>query len=67
MSCEILEILVSILTADGKYPVQGFENLELPIQMELSEKQLTFSQFIIPFLESTSDFKYFEKKYDCYS
>ena len=67
MSCEILEILVSILTADGKYPVQGFENLELPIQMELSEKQLTFSQFIIPFLESTSDFKYFEKMYDCYS
>ena len=35
---EILGVFVNTLTADGKYPVQGCENLHLPIQMQLSEK-----------------------------
>ena len=35
VSSEILGGFVYTLTADGKYP----ENLELPIQMQLSEKQ----------------------------
>ena len=38
--------------------------MQLPIQMQLSEKRKTFSQFFVPFLESTSNFKYFEKKDD---
>ena len=42
---EILGVFVNTLTADGKYPVQGCENLQLPIQMQLSEKRKTFSQF----------------------
>ena len=50
---EILGIFVNTLTADGKYPVPGCENLQLPIQMQLSEKQKTFSEFFVPFLEST--------------
>ena len=50
---EILGIFVNTLTADGKYPVRGCENLQLPIQMQLSEKQKTFSEFFVPFLEST--------------
>ena len=33
---EILADFVNILTADGKYPVQGCENLHLRIQMRLS-------------------------------
>ena len=49
------------------YPVQGCENLQLPIQMQLSEKQKTFSEFFVPFLESSSNFKHFEKKVDCHS
>ena len=44
---EILETFVNTFTGDGKYPVQGCENLELPIQMQLSEKQKTFSQFFV--------------------
>ena len=36
---KILAVFVNTLTADGKYPVQGCENLQLPIQMQLSEKQ----------------------------
>ena len=43
---EILAVFVNTLTADGKYPVQGCENLQLPIQMQLSEKRKTFSQFL---------------------
>ena len=50
---EILGIFVNTLTADGKSPVPGCENLQLPIQMQLSEKQKTFSEFFVPFLEST--------------
>ena len=61
---EILGVFVNTLTADGKYPVQGCENLQLPIQMQLSEKRKTFSEFFVPFLESTSNFKHFEKKDD---
>ena len=30
--------------------------------MQLSEKGKTFSQFFVPFLESTSNFGHFEKK-----
>ena len=43
---EILGVFLYILTADGKYPVQGFENLELRIQMQLSPKQKLFPNFL---------------------
>ena len=55
-------MFVNTLSADGKYPVQYCRNLQLPIQMHLSEKQEIFSQFSVPFLDSTSNFKHFEKK-----
>ena len=42
---EILGVFVNTLTADGKYPVQGCENLHLPIQAHLSEKHKSFSEF----------------------
>ena len=61
---EMLGMFLNILTDDGMYPVQGCENLQLPIQMQLSDKQNNFSQFFVPFLESTSNFKHFEKKDD---
>ena len=52
---EILEMFVNTLATDDMYPVQGCENLKLPIQMQLSVKQKIFSEFFIPFLESTSN------------
>ena len=61
---EILGVFVNSYTADGKYPVQYCENLQLPIEMQLSEKRKTFSQFFVPFLESTTNFKHFEKRDD---
>ena len=59
---EILGVLVSTLTADPKYPVQDCTNLQVPIQMQLSEKRETFSGLFVPFLEATSNSKSFEKK-----
>ena len=64
---EILGVFANTLTADGMYPVQGFENFQLPIQMQLSEKGKSFSEFFFPFFESTSNFKHFEKKDDCHT
>ena len=59
--CKVLGLSVNTLTSDGKYPVQGCENLKRPSQMRLSEKPKTFSQLLFPFLESTSNFKHFKR------
>ena len=40
---QILGVFVNALTADGKYPIQGCEKFQLPIQMQLSEKRKSFS------------------------
>ena len=50
------------MTANHNYPVQDCENLSSAIQMELFLKPTICSDFIVPFLESTSNFKHFEKK-----
>ena len=59
---EVLVVFVNRLTADGKHPVQDRDNLQVPIQMILWKKRKTFSQFFLTFLESTSNFKLFEKR-----
>ena len=63
---DILGVFVKTLTGDGMYPVQCCENLQLPIQMQLSDEQKNFSQFFVPFLKSSSNFKHFEQKDDCH-
>ena len=50
---EIWEVIVNTLTADDKYKVQDCRNLPLAIQMQLSEERKFFSQFFVPFLQST--------------
>ena len=64
---EILRVFLNTLTGDAKYSLEVWENLPLPIQVELSEKRKTFSEFFVPFLESTSNFKCFQRKYDRHS
>ena len=64
MICENLGLSGETLTAKQKYPVSDFENLTSPIQMELSEEQKTFGRLFVQFLESTSNFKHFERKND---
>ena len=60
--CEILGVFVNTLVVDGKHPLWNFENLLLPIQMQLSKKQETFLHFFVSFQEFTSSFKHFKKK-----
>ena len=55
------------LTADGKYFVQNCQNFPRPIEKQWSEKRKSFSEFFVPFLVSTSNFKHFEEKDDCHS
>ena len=50
-------VFVNTLISDGKYPVQYCGNLQLPIQMQLSQKQKNFFHFSASFQESTSNFK----------
>ena len=64
LKCQILGLLVNTLATDEKYPVPNRENLTIPIQMQLSQKQKTFSQFFAAFLKSTLNFKHFESKDD---
>ena len=40
------------------------DNLPQPIQMQLSEKQKTFSEFFFAVLKSILNFKHFPKKDD---
>ena len=58
---EILGVIVTSLSADGKSFVQDCENLQLPSQTQLSEKRKNFSEFHVTFLQATSNFKHFEK------
>ena len=62
MTCQILGLLVNILAADEKYPILNRDNLTIPIEMQLSEKQKSFSQFFAAFLKSRLSFEHFEIK-----
>ena len=46
---EILGMFLNTLTPKGKYPFEDCQNLLLPFQMKLSEKQKTFSQSLFDF------------------
>ena len=67
LTCKILVLLVNTLDADEKYPLFNRENLTIPVRMELSEKEKTFSQFFAVFLKSRLNSNYFETKIDPHS
>ena len=52
------------MAGDEKYTLVNRDNLTLPIQMQLSQKQKTFCQFFTPFLKSRWNFEHFDKKDD---
>ena len=64
LTCQILVLLVDTLAVDEKYPVLNRDNLTIPIQMQLSQKHKTFSQYFPSFSKSSRNFKYIEKKDD---
>ena len=57
-----MRLVVNTLAADEKYLVLNRDNLTIPIQMQLSEKEKKFDQFLGEFLKSILNFEYFEKK-----
>ena len=67
LTCHILRLLVNTLAADKKYRVLNRDNLTIPIQMQLSQKQKTFSQFFAAFLISRLNFEHYDKKGDVHS
>ena len=58
----MLGLFLNTLAAGEKYPLLKRENLTVPIQMQLSQKQKKVSQFFTAFFKSTINLKYFEKK-----
>ena len=63
VTCWIFVLLGNILTAKGKYPLRYCQDLMIPVQMQLSWKVKTFSDFFVRFLETTLNFEHFEKKW----
>ena len=61
MIYKILRLFVNTLTADDKHYLLNRNNLTEPIQMQLSQKQKTFSEFFFGFLKPMLIFKHFPK------
>ena len=62
--CKILRMFVTTLTDDGKCSLLYRNNLMQPIQILLSNKQKTFSEFFSAFLKSGLNFEHSGKKDD---
>ena len=63
----ILRLFVITLITDDKHYLLNRDNLTEPIQMQLSQKQKTFSEFFFAFLKSTLNFKHLPNKDDRHS
>ena len=67
MIYKVLIIFVNKLTADEKYSLLNTDNLTQPIQMQLSQKQKIYSEFVSAFLKSILKFEHFQKKHEPHS
>ena len=56
-----LGLLINTLAVYEKHAVLNRDNLTIPIQMHLSQKQKTFPEFLGAFSKCKLNFKYFEK------
>ena len=59
---KILRLFANTLTADDKHYLLNRDNLTQPIQMQLSQKQKTFSELFFAFLKFLLNFKHLPKK-----
>ena len=55
-------MFVNILTADDRYSLFNIDNLRHLIQMQQSQKQKTFSQFVAAFWKGKLKFEHFQRK-----
>ena len=67
LTCKISGLLLNTLAADEKYLVRNRDNLTIPIQMQLSEKQKGLSRFFAALLRSRWNFERFGRKDDPHS
>ena len=65
--CKISRLFPNTLNSDGKYSLLNRDNLTQPIQMKVSRKQNTFSEFFCSFLKSSLNFEHFQRKDDSHS
>ena len=59
---KFLRPFVNTFSEDDKYCLLYKDKVSQPIQILLSQKQKTFSQFFSPFLKSTLNFEHFQTK-----
>ena len=64
---KILRHFVNTLTVDDKHYMLNRDNLTQPIQIQLSQKQKTFSEFFLKFLKCILYFKHLAQKDDPHS
>ena len=64
LTSQILRRVVNTLSSNEKYAFFKRDNLAIEIQMQLSQKQKTFSQFFTASSKSTWNFEYFEQNDD---
>ena len=67
MIYKILRLFVNTLAVNDKHYLLNRDNLTLPIQIQLSQKQKTFSEFSFAFLKSIFNFKHLPKNDDHHS
>ena len=60
--CKISRLFPKTLCADGNYSLLIRDNLTQQIQIQVSRKQKTFSDFFSAFLISNLNFEHFQKK-----
>ena len=58
----MLSLFVNILTTDDKYSHSNMQNFSQQFQAPLSQKQKTFSVFLIEFLKSAWNLEHFKTK-----
>ena len=61
--CKISRLFINTLSAHGKYSLFNRDNLTQQIQMQLSRKQKTFSDFFSAFSKSNLNFECLKKKW----
>ena len=59
---KIIRLFLNELTVNDRHYPLNRDNLTQPIQMQLSEKQKTFSEFFFAFLKSILNYKHLPKK-----
>ena len=64
INIKILKLFPNTLSANGKYSLLDRGNWTERIQMLLSRKQKTFSEFFSSFLKTSSNFEDFQKRND---